>query len=328
MPPMRRRRCVNGSGRTPDSIPMPRSTTSKRGCSPSGVTSSAWRSPTGRPRVIARTGQSQQSTLVSNSKRSFGRESRRAYVKTTRRQSDSPRQGLARRRAGLPRTESVPQHDPHALSGDRHSLTLRSIHSAPGRSSSICLRNHSSSISSAQSRGAWSRRPSTCSSTRSRIASGRNSPRPRQTGSSRTPRSSSFSSLAEPAADRDAEAHLGAGPDRRRQEVGERLLEHDLGAARAEPELAVDRHRGGQLDDPVVQERPAALEAVRHAGQVDLDQQVAGQVGQEVGDHGAGDVVAARRGGEGRGQERGRVGLRRVGRRRRGRGQRSIWSSE
>ena len=69
------------------------------------------------------------------------------------------------------------------------------------------------------------------------------------------------------------------------------------------------RHGQRQLDDPVVEERAAALEAVRHARHVDLDQEVAGQVRQQVGDHGAGDRVAPRRRGEGRVEHRGRVGL-------------------
>ena len=99
--------------------------------------------------------------------------------------------------------------------------------------------------------------------------------------------------VPEPAADGDAEAHLAAGPDRPGEQVGEGLLEHDLGAARAEPELAVQGHRRGQLDDPVVQERPPALQAVGHARHVHLCQEVAGQIRQEVADHGLGDPVAA-----------------------------------
>ena len=87
------------------------------------------------------------------------------------------------------------------------------------------------------------------------------------------------------------------------------MLEHDLGAAPAEPELPADRHGQGQLDDPVVEERAAAFQAVGHAGEVDLDQEVAGQIGQEVDDRGPGHRVAPGGGVEGPGQDGGGVGL-------------------
>lgn len=117
-----------------------------------------------------------------------------------------------------------------------------------------------------------------------------------------------FQLVLEPAADGDTEAHLAAGPDRFRQQVGEGLLEHNLGAARAKPELSVQRHRGGQIDDPVIQERSPALETMSHARQVNLDQEITGKIGQEIAHHRLGDLVAAASLGPRLGQQRCRVG--------------------
>ena len=54
-------------------------------------------------------------------------------------------------------------------------------------------------------------------------------------------------------------------------------LRIDFRATLPKSELAVNRHGHRKLDDAMIKERTAALEAVRHAGQVDLDQEIAGR---------------------------------------------------
>ena len=51
--------------------------------------------------------------------------SRTSLRQTAQRRSNSPGQGLAHRRAGVPRIESVSQYDPHALSGRSHCVIRR-----------------------------------------------------------------------------------------------------------------------------------------------------------------------------------------------------------
>ena len=77
-----------------------------------------------------------------------------------------------------------------------------------------------------------------------------------------------------------------------------------------------DRHGHRKFDNSMIKERTAALEAVRHAGQVDLDQQIAGEIGHQVRNHRARDRFATRRQCKGRREDRRRVGLGRVVKRR------------
>ncbi len=113
---------------------------------------------------------------------------------------------------------------------------------------------------------------------------------------------------AEPAVEGDAEAHLGAGEDLGGDQVGEGGFQDDLGPAAAEAKFVVDGQRQGQLDDAVVEERAPGFERVRHARLIDLDQEVAGQIRQEVGHGGAGDGVASGGGAQGFEQDGGGVG--------------------
>ncbi len=198
----------------------------------------------------------------------------RMYIKT-RDAGRISRQRSTCRRAGLCGIEGSSQHDSYSMSGRANSLI--GVDSTDLRQLvSKCLRNHNSSMTSAQRRYECSRLPSMCSSKRLRTASGRNSPRLRRHGIEQDVAELVLELIAKPAADRNTEAHLRPCSDRRGQEIGECLLEHDLGTAAARLHLAVERHRRGQLDDSVVQKWSSAFQAVRHAGQVDLDQEVAG----------------------------------------------------
>ena len=196
MPPMPGEDASMGRAEPQILSPCSRSTTSKRGCSLSGVRSSTLpghnrTAPGSSPEQI---NHNNPPSYCINEVFRTG-ESRQGLRQATRRQSDSPRQRLVGLGSGLPRNEGFPQHDPHALSGDPlfpdppvDSLEL------PGIPDPYACGTTARASTAPRAEGAWSRRPSACWSTRPRTASGRNSPRPRQDGSSRTPLSSSFSS--------------------------------------------------------------------------------------------------------------------------------------
>ena len=101
----------------------------------------------------------------------------------------------------------------------------------------------------------------------------------------------------------------GASRIGRRQQVGEGLLEHDLRPPAAQPELAVAAASpAASSTTRWSRNGAAALQRVGHARHVHLGQQVAGQIGQQVGDHRPGHRVARSGPRPGPGQDRRRVG--------------------
>src|SRR5262249_56859075 len=76
------------------------------------------------------------------------------------------------------------------------------------------------------------------------------------------------------------ESHLAASLNLRRQQIGKRTTEQDLGRAAAQ--LVPVGEAGGELDDSRIQERRTRLQRVRHAGPVHLDQQVERQIGVKI----------------------------------------------
>ena len=98
---------------------------------------------------------------------------------------------------------------------------------------------------------------------------------------------------AEPGADRGDEAHLAAVEDLVGQPAAQRPLHQPFAAAAAQPHPRRQPRR--ELDQPMVEQRLARLEAHRHAGAVDLGEDVAGEPDHQVGILGARQRIARRR---------------------------------
>ena len=121
-----------------------------------------------------------------------------------------------------------------------------------------------------------------------------NSPRPRQTGSRSTGRSSFLSSsrnqrligTPKPIFER---ALIGGGNKSTKARLST-TLERPVGSWI----LRSSGIAAAQLEATrVVQKWPTAFKAMCHAGDVDLDQEVARQIGHDVGNHGPRNTVAA-----------------------------------
>ncbi len=103
--------------------------------------------------------------------------------------------------------------------------------------------------------------------------------RPRALGEQRVPREV-VQLAGQPVPRRQREAALLPVDDRGRQQVGEGLLEQELSLVVTQ--LRPPGQARAQLDDVVIDERRARLEAMGHARDVDLRQDVVGQVGVDV----------------------------------------------
>ncbi len=86
----------------------------------------------------------------------------------------------------------------------------------------------------------------------------------------------------EPGADGDGEALFGAGEDLWGEVGGEGLAEDALGLVAAEQGAVGELV--GELDEVVVEEGGADFEGVGHGGGVDFGEEVAGEVGELVGE--------------------------------------------
>ncbi len=87
--------------------------------------------------------------------------------------------------------------------------------------------------------------------------------------------------VSQPRGEWNAEAHLAAAADARREQISKGGAENALAAHGTL--LEADRHRGGKFHNAMVQQRLPAFQAVGHRGDVDLHQQIARQIGRQIG---------------------------------------------
>ncbi len=97
--------------------------------------------------------------------------------------------------------------------------------------------------------------------------------------------------VPEPMIQGNAKTHLPPPADRRRQQVGKGLQQDPLALPPAE--LQAHRHAGRQLDHAMIEKRLPAFQPEGHRSRIDLGHQIAGQIGQQVGQAHRGHGIAA-----------------------------------